>query len=437
MVSMIRDNDDNVAFTLTSKEGEGLFENCSTYKIKKTFEKYGVCISNNIVVRNISENTYDIFDKTQKKKYKARNSKDGKIEIYSAFKRLQKVLIAVVNIELDPIIDIEKFRNDHNFSEEEQWINEGPLLKVARKLFFPQDYKDARVYLLYTRLTSKGLRRKNDRISRGLDGPRTNFKEAEKRAELSETYLETHLGLNKMNVQLRPLDFDDENASSMAEWLNTLPKALKEIKAELSDDLRNSALYSHFEFHIVCMGAAQARSIFIGCCIGGLIKAKLWATPDPTKILKTFEGDFEYHIDADALYISPFEQEEKIAQENLLAIFKYINEIRVYIGGSLVNLGVSKNNPKASILYEVAKKWKMASVGISRDNFDITDTHGISVDKNRLSHMRVEINKKIKTHTEKLLKEGMLNTVIEKIIKAKNGDWSLDIASNDVHVSPL
>lgn len=357
---------------------------------------------------------------------------------------MDKVLIAVVNPDQDPITDKSRADQFNQWgveclsSPEEQWKLEGPILKVARKLLTQEDLPSAKVYLLYTRLSAEGERRKQERLAQGI-ALRVRFQEAAERAELTQRYLKACLGIKDQNIRLWPLDFDDENAADLNEWLRNIFNALKAIKTELKQKLNlgeESFLYRQYEFHIVCMGAAQVRTVFIACRIANLIHARLWNTPDPLKIRKDTpeEKDFPYWIDVDSLLINPHEQEQAMAQEKLLSIFKYGNQINVYVGGELVNLG-RPGNPKAQLLYELAKARKHGRT-LSRNEIVIWGTWGASVNNDYKSKLRISVNKAVNTHTKKLGSSGKLPKPIRKLIQADSRGWYLTIDPEEIHLFP-
>lgn len=343
-----------------------------------------------------------------------------------------KVLIAIVHPELDPTRDVQRFSMGFGqlLSGEEQWKQEGPILKVSRRLFTSDDLNSARVFLLYTRLSAEGQKRRAERVASGIPGPRVSFEHAEQRARFTQSYLKFFLKIPEAQIVPVPLDFDDENVSDLNQWLATVPQNLNWIIGQLG-----SNWIKDYDLNIIYSGASQARDVIMGCLIGGLIPtppAKLWSAPDPERVPQSQERVFKYEINVLSLIVSPPKREKEIAENFLLALFKYTDTINVYLGGVPLNLGNRRENKKAQLLYELAlarKGMKYATSPSGGVKIDAIQLHG---DK---PHLRLNANKAVAAHTNNLVKNGKLSQPITELITIANrGEWCLNIKPEEIHV---
>lgn len=123
-----------------------------------------------------------------------------------------------------------------------------------------------------------------------------------------------------------------------------------------------------------------------------------------------------------------------MAQEKLLSIFRYGNQINVYIGGELVNLG-RPGNPKAQLLYELAKARKNGRT-LSRNEIDIWGTWGASVKNDYKSKLRISVNEAVNKHTSRLVRLSKLRKSIRKLIEANRSGWYLTIDPEEIYLFP-
>lgn len=350
-----------------------------------------------------------------------------------------KVLIAVAHAELDPTRDISPFQSGFNNTlpfknNEEQWEQEGPILKVARKIFTKEDCNRLRTFILYTRLSQEGMRKRDRRIGQGIPGPRVPFEHAEKRANLTKSYLKNYLQVPEANIRLMPLDFDDENASNIGEWLKTIRSALDEIKKELSSE--RSLL--GFEFNFVYSGASQAREVIMGCLIGGVMdpsEPKLWMAPDPVRVPLSQAGSFEYEVPYHTLAVSPPQRERELAEKYALAVFNYGSSINIYVWGTPLSLGNLRENKKALLLYELA----LARKGLKYTTGPAGSLHRSKVqlpgvDDDYKSKLRWFVNDAVSKHTEALATAKGLSP-ISCLIKTSGKEWYLDLPPDQIYVA--
>lgn len=354
---------------------------------------------------------------------------------------IQKVLIGLINPLLDPVRKTEQI--DQSLSPQEQWLAEGPILKIARRLFEKELPEICLVYLLYTKLSKEGERRKRERISQGISKPpHVSFEDAKQRAELTKDYLVKNLKLYQGNVRLWELLFDEENVADSEQWLKTIPRALQEIQEEYRSESRvvgeENELVKRLHVVIVEPGSQYAREVLNRCLKGNLITAELWKAPDPNyyKSPKVAEMSHQYKIEISQAITTPTPAEQKAINDHILAISRIGEKIDVFVGGHRVAMGRESRNNKAALLYYLATEAKNPVSGRPRTRTNIRLPWYANRSPNYLSELRNDINKIIYNHTKSLIEQGKQNSKLKQPIPKliTPYEWSLTIPPQEIYV---